>query len=606
MNFLEEDREKLHKIGVQTPLDLALIIPHKYEDYTLSTSLQEDHFATLEATIEDRHYHPKYMRLKLYAPRLNLRLNAILFHPRKYHYEKFTLSSTHFLYGKVNLHNDQWQMTQPQIIVQAGIILPKYKTRLQSKTVQALIKKYMTQECMREEGLDAKKWEILHRIHFPDRDFVQAFQKEGFDRTTLLFLKYLEIYNHLKKLSSKRVRFESIASLQGDATPFIKSLPFDLTDDQRSVIKEIQHDLKQPIAARRVIMGDVGSGKTMVIFASVMLARPYRSILMAPTTVLAAQIYEEAKKFLPKTLKITLVTNKSKKGEDLSEYDFIIGTHALLFRDLPDDIALVMVDEQHRFGTKQRSLIEKLVSQGEKRPHYLQFSATPIPRTLSMMQSQMIDISKIQQTPFPKDIDTLIIGKKSFHDLLAHIRSEIEKGNQIIIVYPLVQESETIEYQSIDEARGYWEKNFEKVFVTHGKDKEKEEVIAQFAKEGNILLATTLIEVGVSLPKLSTIILVAPERLGLATLHQLRGRVSRNGLKGYCFLFTHQPQSKRLKAFAQTTDGFEIAELDLAYRQSGDLLRGDIQSGKHFKWFDPVNDEKILRYAMEELRNSPL
>jgi ATP-dependent DNA helicase RecG len=331
----------------------------------------------------------------------------------------------------------------------------------------------------------------------------------------------------------------------------------------------------------------------MVILAAAMLAYPKKSILMAPTTILVTQIYDEAVKYLPKSFKIALITNKSNKKESLSEYDFLIGTHALLYRDLID-ADLVMIDEQHRFGTKQRALISKLVSKDEKQPHFLQFSATPIPRTLSMIQSTIIDISRIIELPFPKDIDTKVIGVSEFSDLVEHIKNEIKLKRQTIVVYPLVEESDVIDYQSIEEARGWWEKNFEKVYVTFGKDKDKESVIAEFKNGGNILIATTLIEVGISLPSLSTIVIVAPERLGLATLHQLRGRVSRTGLKGYCYLFSKQKVTKRLIEFSKTLDGFLIAELDLKYRQGGDLLSGDVQSGKSFVWFDPREDEDIL------------
>ena len=382
----------------------------------------------------------------------------------------------------------------------------------------------------------------------------------------------------------------------------MQRLPFTLTNDQQRVIAEIAKDLSSGIAAKRVIMGDVGCGKTMVILAAVMLARPSRSILMAPTTVLATQIYEEAKKYLPQQIKTALITQKSGMGEkeDLSAYDFLIGTQALLYRDLPD-ADLIMIDEQHRFGTRQRAMIAKMVSEGKKHPHFLQFSATPIPRTLSMIESTLIDISLIKELPYKKEITTQIIQKHDFPDLLEHIKRESDAGRQTIIVYPLVEESETIDYQSIDEARAFWEEKFEGVYVTHGKDREKEEILERFRDKGRILLATTLIEVGISLPRLSTIVIVAPERLGLATLHQLRGRVSRTGLKGYCFLFTKAKPSERLRAFAKTLDGFEIAELDLKYRQGGDLLRGEAQSGKSFVWFDPAEDEAILEKAKQFL-----
>jgi ATP-dependent DNA helicase RecG len=341
---------------------------------------------------------------------------------------------------------------------------------------------------------------------------------------------------------------------------------------------------------------------------------PSRSILMAPTTILAKQLFEEAQLHLPHA-KSVLVTNKSKKI-DLSEFDFIIGTHALLYRELPH-ADLVMVDEQHRFGTQQRNMLEKLVSSGDKhlkcsasealnaesykKPHFLQFSATPIPRTQAMIETANIDVSLITSTPFKKDITSQVIHKSDFQDLLQNIRSEISKGNQVLLVYPLVEQSEVIEYQSIDEARGYWEKNFDNVYVTHGKDKEKEQVLLDFREKGDILIATTVVEVGISLPRLSTVVIVGAERLGLSTLHQLRGRVSRTGLKGYCFLYTNQNSSDRLDKFVETTSGFDIANLDLKFRKSGDLLKGTNQSGSQFKWVDLAEDEKIVKEVKRDL-----
>ncbi len=600
MIFDEADKAQLKKLGVETLLDLALIIPHRYDNLYLSKRLKLGLHHVIDAKIKTTSYHPKYFKFSVYAENLNRDLNGIIFHPRKYHHDRFKAGERLFLHGKIEENFDAIQIVQPQIVETINTILPKYKTKLQNKTVIKFIKKYITKENLKEAGLDEKKYRILLGIHFPTIAFVDAYEADGFSRETILFLKYLEVYNHLQKLSSKKVDFPAKRALTQDITAWIEGLPFTLTNDQLKAIEDIKEDFKKPIAAKRVIMGDVGCGKTMVIFAAVMMARPSRAILMAPTTVLASQIYEEAHKFLPQDLKIGYITNKTKKNEDLTQYDFLIGTHALLYKELPD-ADLIMIDEQHRFGTKQRAMIAKLVSSGEKQPHFLQFSATPIPRTLSMMQASIIDISQIKELPFAKDIDTKIITKNAFDALIAHIKEEIHHDRQTIIVYPLVEESEMIDYQSIDQARGYWEKNFEKVYVTYGKDKEKEDVLNAFKEDGNILIATTLVEVGVSLPNLSTIVLVAPERLGLASLHQLRGRVSRNGLKGYCYLFTKTPKNERLEAFCQTLDGFEIAELDLQFRQGGDLLKGDVQSGKHFKWFDPRSDEKILAYAKENI-----
>jgi ATP-dependent DNA helicase RecG len=219
-----------------------------------------------------------------------------------------------------------------------------------------------------------------------------------------------------------------------------------------------------------------------------------------------------------------------------------------------------------------------------------------------MIDSAHIDVSLIVQTPFTKNIATQIIAKIDFASLLEHIRLEIAQNHQVLIVYPLVEQSESIDYQSIDEARGYWEKNFENVYVTHGKDKEKEAVLMAFREKGNILLATTVVEVGISLPRLSTVVIVGAERLGLSTLHQLRGRVSRTGLQGYCYLYTNKSgKNERLASFSHCMSGFEIAALDLKFRSSGDLLEGSIQSGKKFRWADIAEDEEIVREVKDYL-----
>jgi ATP-dependent DNA helicase RecG len=295
------------------------------------------------------------------------------------------------------------------------------------------------------------------------------------------------------------------------------------------------------------------------------------------------------------------LVESGEKNTRLDEADFIIGTHALLYRELPK-CDLVMIDEQHRFGTAQRDAIHKMVSEGKTHPHFLQFSATPIPRTMSLIHSSLVKYSFIKETPFKKDIETYIIDKKGFGRMLSYIENEMKEGRQIAVIYPLVEESELLAYQSIDEGRAFWEKRYDGVFVTHGRDKDKERILEEFAKNGNILLATTVVEVGISLPKLSIIVIVGAERLGLATLHQLRGRVSRAGLKGYCYLYTNQPNSARLNEFADTVSGFDIAELDLKYRQSGDVLSGVLQHGAQFKWFSLSEDGDILRSVLSYIK----
>jgi ATP-dependent DNA helicase RecG len=295
-------------------------------------------------------------------------------------------------------------------------------------------------------------------------------------------------------------------------------------------------------------------------------------------------------------MSLALVKQKKSVGDYLTA-DFIIGTHAILHKDDMPQAPLVMVDEQHRFGTKQRALLENMMTGDERKPHFLQFSATPIPRTQAMMQSEMIDVSLITTTPFDKDISTHIIGKENFSELLEEMKSEIAKNHQVLIIYPLVEQSKEIPYQSLEEGRGFWERTFEQVYLTHGKDKKKEEVLVEFREKGNILLATTVVEVGISLPRLTLIVIVGAERLGLATLHQLRGRVGRLGLKSWCYLFTNNKKNGRLESFTQTKSGFEIAKLDLKFRNSGDILDGTVQSGIQFNWLDLAEDERIVQVA---------
>ena len=592
----KEDSELFKKLGLSNILDLAVLAPTSYEDLTLKNFYIIGQNTLLDATIMSAIKTNKILKLKLFAHNLDREINGVIFNSTYFHVKNFIVGSRVFLYGRIE-DNFGLQIVQPKIIKEYGEITPKYKTKLRNKTVIIFMKKYLTRENLLEYGLKEEIVESILKIHNPDFDFLKSYVlSEGFSGKYLYALKYVEIFNYILKLSKLKTSYPAKDRLNGDVEKFIKSLPFELTNDQKKVIEEIRGDFNSDVACKRVVMGDVGCGKTMVILASALMAYPKKSLLLAPTTILAKQIYDESIKYLS-FMKIGFVTNKTKE-EDLSEYDFIIGTHALLFRELPD-ASLVMIDEQHRFGTKQREMISRLVKKDEKSPHFLQFSATPIPRTMAMINSSYVDISIIKELPYKKDIDTKILYPKDFNFLVEHIKSEIKEGRQSIIVYPLVEESEVLEYQSIDEARGYWEKNFEKVYVTHGKDKEKEDILDKFSEDGNILIATTLIEVGISLPKLSTIVIVAPERLGLATLHQLRGRVSRNGLKGYCYLFTKKEPTKRLKEFCKTLDGFKIAELDLKLREGGDLLKGDKQSGKQFKFFDISEDESIL----EEVKN---
>jgi ATP-dependent DNA helicase RecG len=588
MQIEQADIEKFKKLGVYSASELAILAPVRFEDRRLYPQLKEGTDQAVDVTVERIVRTPRTVTVTMYVHNFGHRIEGVLFNPKPYMLRHFAEGERALYYGRIQCQSDRCQMSHPQRIPAAGTLTPKYKTTLRTDVMARLIERYVTRENLLQEGLPPRVCDALLQLHFPH----EAPGKEPTPEQ-LYALKYAELYSYMRSLKGKRRYFEPLRLLSSDWRGWAMRLPFMLTDEQISAIESIEADFKKPHAAKRMVVGDVGAGKTMVILAAMQMASPYRSILMAPTTILANQLFEEANKFLPdKTIK--LVTNSTSKKEPLDDADVLIGTHALLYRDLPE-AALVMVDEQHRFGTAQRHRLEKLISEGTKRPHFLQFSATPIPRTQAMIDSAHIDVSLITKTPFKKDITTRVIHKGDFPDLLAHIRSEIAQSHQVLIVYPLVEESENMGYQSIEEARGYWEKHFQNVYVTHGKDKEKEAVLETFRDRGDILLATTVVEVGISLPRLTTVIIVGAERLGLATLHQLRGRVSRTGLKGWCYLYTNLAKSERLDAFRTTDNGFDIAALDLRFRKSGDLLKGSIQSGKKFLWADLSEDEAIVR-----------
>ena len=599
--FEASDVALLKKIKKRTLLDLALTLPSSYSDTNLSKEIAEGKTLTTEAKVLNSRFVGGKLYIDFELPLFGSRATGVFFRVTPYHQKLFSIGSSHIISGRVNYFRGELQLSQPKSLKNYGTVEPKYKTELKPTQIKALISKYITKENLLQTGLEEAEVDTLLSLHFP-KSLDDILENGELKKKHKEHLKAIECYNHMMKLRKKKVSKEALQALQRDITPFLESLPFELTSDQLKAIKDIQNDLANKTkAAKRLIVGDVGSGKTMVILASAFIAAKKRAILMAPTSLLANQLFEEAQKYLSKFLKIALVTQKNQIN-DYKEADFIIGTHALLYKEDLGEVALVMVDEQHRFGTNQRAMLEAMFKKEEKSPHYLQFSATPIPRTQAMIESNAIDISTIKQLPFKKEIETKIINRSNFKELLSTIKEKIAKNEQTLIIYPLVEPSDEVPYMALSEALSFWEKNFEGVYHTHGKDKNKDEVLLEFREKGNILLATTVVEVGISLPRLTNIVIVGAERFGLATLHQLRGRVGRYGIKSDCYLFTNaNTPPKRLVEFTKTLDGFEIARLDLKYRDSGDLLDGTIQSGKAFRWLDLSEDEAIVEKVKKRI-----
>ena len=587
---------RLAKIGINNLFEAILYTPKSYTNTTILESLNKDciNEGAVKIIIHSKARFGKTLKLQAYMLDLNENLEITIFNPKPYHNKIFIQNKEMYIFGKFEYKYGIYTIVQPKITTNINKIIMNFATT-KIKNLDNIFREVISKENLSTLNFDDEIKKSIFSIFHPESNIPYL---NEFNKNNKLFGKYLqaikfvEIYYYMSELRKKRHFFEATSILNGDYKSFIESLPFSLTQGQEKCIKYLSRKLDSNIATRCVVMGDVGCGKTIVILSCVMMAYPKKSILLAPTTILANQIYNEAIKFLPKNISVGLAIKDNK----LVNCDFLIGTHSLLYKNL-SSFSLFMTDEQHRFGTNQRITIEKMLEIDGKKPHSIQFSATPIPRTMALIESNMVDFCTIKDLPYKKDITTKIITKDDFSMLMEHIKEEIKKNMQIAIIYPLVEQSDTIAYQSIEEGLPFWKKNFKAVYSTYGKDKNKEEIIDSFRENGDILIATTLFEVGISLPRLSTIIIVGAERLGFATLHQLRGRVSRNGAKGFCFLYTNDAKRARLNDFIKTSSGFEIAELDLKYRNSGDILRGTRQSGMQFRYFDLTTDKEIASSA---------
>lgn len=588
------------KLHIKNLVDLALLLPKKLENLHLSKTPQED-ICTEEVKILRANAHSGKLMGAVWCKNWQMQANFIFFHPSRWHFGVFKAGKECIFNAKMNVFNGIWQFSNPKIISKAGFFVPKYQiVGIKDESIEKLIHTYISKDNLLSSGLDERRVDLLLHLHAYDERSFALLGSEQIQKD----LKYIEIFNFLRRLRSKKQVQKGFEIKLFDINEWLKALPFTPTNDQLKAIEDIKGDLCSSEAKRRIIMGDVGCGKTLVLLAAALLVYPKQAVLMAPTSILAQQLFDEAKKLLPKFVQVSLLTGGKKdkdKEQSLQNAHLIIGTHALIHLQRYNAV-LVMVDEQHRFGSNQRQKINDLAKSEGLSPHFIQFSATPIPRTLSMIQAELVNFSFIRQMPFKKDIQTFCVQGKDFSLIVERINTELAKGNQIAIIYPLVNESENNIYLPLEKAKEYWQKHYKDVYTTHGKDKNKEAVLLEFREKGKILLATTVMEVGISLPRLSTIIIVGAEKLGLATLHQLRGRVGRVGLASFCYLYTKlKIIPARLIEFSNTLDGFTIAELDLKNRLSGDLLDGFAQHGNEFKFFDFATDEAILNEVKQNL-----
>ena len=634
------------ELGLFTFGDLIQYFPFRYEDRTLLTPIAE---------INDQMENVQFIGRIKYKEKIGVgrreRLVAeccdetgcielVWFQGVKW-IEKSLVSGVDFLfYGKPGVFNGQIQMTHPEMEVYKGpqisekFFQPIYplteklrKKYVDSKLIASLqksllevsfpyIRETLPQEIIQQFKLISKQ-EALYHIHLP--------QSENWLHQARRRLKFEELfYNQLRLIKQNLVRktafpgqiFSSAALL----TTFYKDhLPFSLTEAQKKVIREIFEDMRSGNQMNRLLQGDVGSGKTIVAFISMLLAidNGTQACLLAPTEILADQHFQGLKKFADLLgISIAKLTGSVKKKDRVEIHEglvsgtlnILVGTHAI-FEDVVQfkNLGLCIIDEQHRFGVAQRA---KLWDKNKQiHPHVLVMTATPIPRTLAMTLYGDLDVSVIDELPAGrKPIQTIHRYDSHRLQVFSFIQSEIQKGRQVYIVYPLIEESEKMDFKDLMDGYESITRAFPEIplGILHGKMKpaDKDFEMARFVKnETKIMVATTVIEVGVNVPNASVMIIESAERFGLAQLHQLRGRVGRGAEQSYCLLLTDYKISadtkKRIETMVRTNNGFEIAEVDLQLRGPGDI-GGTRQSGAiDLMIADLSKDGEILKVARE-------
>ena len=647
------------ELGITTFQDLLNLFPNRYIDKT-----QYYKIGQLQRSNADVQIVGKIIHIKIVEQKKGKRLVAtfmdetgemelVWFRGQKWIRDNLKLNTPYVIFGRCNWYSGKFSMPHPEmellteheqgIKIQMQPVYPSTEKLGNSGMTNRVINKLLQQLFLETKGkfLETLSDSILHElklisksealfnIHFPKNQEYLAKAQFRLKFEELFFIQLQLISKKmLRKLKIKGFNFDQVGEYFND---FYKNhLPFELTNAQKRVIKEIRADLGSNAQMNRLLQGDVGSGKTIVALMTMLLAidNGYQACLMAPTEILANQHFNGIKALLGNIgVNMALLTGSVKKSArniihaqlENGELHILIGTHALLEDKVQyKNLGLAVVDEQHRFGVAQRS---KLWHKNEVPPHILVMTATPIPRTLAMSLYGDLDISVIHELPpGRKAIKTVHRYDTNRLKVFRFIRDEIKKGRQIYVVYPLIQESEALDYKDLMDGyesivRDFPLPNYQ-LSIVHGKMKsaDKDYEMERFVKgETQIMVATTVIEVGVDVPNASVMIIESAERFGLSQLHQLRGRVGRGADQSYCILMTsHKLSSEaktRLETMVRTNDGFEIAEVDLKLRGPGDLM-GTQQSGVlNLKIADIVKDNDILKtarwYALKTLKEDP-
>lgn len=637
----EERAEDLHSLGIKTIEDVLLYFPFRYEDRRIRDLAEAEHDEkiTVEGTIHSeanvRFYGRKKSRLSIKILVDRYLLTAVMFN-RHYAKQQFKIGNKIRVSGKLDKHRMQLTVQDYNFLKENDVpspsqqekeLIPIYSvsggitTHFLKKIIQHALQQFgdsipeLLPETMLQRYKLMSRREAIHILHRPT-----DFNTGKWAKRRMVF-EELFLFQ-LKMHALKKVRREQQVGItqrieKEKVQYFLTNLPFSLTHAQEKVLTEIITELESPFSMNRLLQGDVGSGKTIVaaisLYASI--SAGYQGALMVPTEILAEQHYQSLQEtFQEHEMQISLLTGSTKARErkdiiagiQMGTIDLLIGTHALIQDDVYfKNLGLVIIDEQHRFGVGQR---RKLRQKG-KNPDVLFMTATPIPRTLAITALGDMDVSIIDQLPVGrKPIETYWAKSDMFERILEFIKKELSLGRQVYFICPLIEESDKLDVQNAIDVYAQLSQVLPDHYVglLHGRlsTPEKEEIMLQFsANKIQILVATTVVEVGVNVPNATLMIVQDADRFGLAQLHQLRGRVGRGQHQSYCILIA-DPKTElgkeRMMIMKETTSGFELAQKDLELRGPGDFF-GKKQSGlPEFKLADLVHDYRALEVARED------
>ncbi|MDT0557416.1 ATP-dependent DNA helicase RecG [Ichthyenterobacterium sp. W332] len=635
------------ELGIHTYQDLINLFPNRYIDRTQFYKINQLQRHSAEVQIIGQ-----ITALREVAQKRGKRLVAtfrdesgimelVWFRGQKWIRESLKLNTDYVIFGKINWFNGLFSMPHPDLELAEdhkkslrSSMQPIYPSTeklsnkgITNKVISSVMQNLFLEtkgefvETLSDNVLKTQrlisKSDALLNIHFPKNS--ELLSKAEF-RLKFEELFYIQLQLILKNLIHKSKIKGFVFEKVGDYfnTFFNDHLPFELTNAQKRVLKEIRHDFGSNAQMNRLLQGDVGSGKTIVAFMSMLIGldNGFQCCLMAPTEILSVQHYNGLLELCNKlniSIEILTGSTKTSKRKEIHEnlengqLQLLIGTHALLEDKVKfKNLGLAIIDEQHRFGVAQRS---KLWKKNTSPPHILVMTATPIPRTLAMSVYGDLDISIIDELPAGRQpIKTVHRYDNNRLKVFRFIRDEITKGRQVYVVYPLIQESEKMDYKDLMDGYESISRDFPtpeyQISIVHGKMKpeDKDYEMQRFVKgETNIMVATTVIEVGVNVPNASVMVIESAERFGLSQLHQLRGRVGRGSEQSYCILMTShklgENSKTRLQTMVNSSDGFEIAEVDLKLRGPGDIM-GTQQSGVlNLKIANIVKDKAILQHA---------